>query len=152
MKKRICILTFVLIIACNLACTAQIPEAINYQAVARNQNGQPLINQSVSFRLSVIEDSIGGNAEYVETHSLITNQFGLCTIQIGLGTVITGLFSQIAWDANTKFLKVEFDPTGGSNFVDMATTQFISVPYSLLSKKSLDTKHSNTLIYLSDGF
>jgi len=53
---------------------------------------------------------------------------------IGNGTGKTGDITTIDWGADTYYLKVEIDKTGGSAYVEMGTTQLLSVPYALHSK------------------
>jgi len=65
------------------------------------------------------------------THTTTTNQFGLFTLQIGNGTVVSGDFTTINWGANTHYAKVEMDETGGTNYQLMGTSQLLSVPYAL---------------------
>jgi hypothetical protein len=113
---------------------AQAPEAIKYQSVARNLAGQTINNTQISVRLSIIDQTSTGITLYDETHSPTTNEFGLFSINIGTGTNVTGDFSTIDWGTNDKFLKVEADFLGGTNFVEMGTSQLLSVPYALYAK------------------
>ncbi|MBI5217420.1 MAG: hypothetical protein HY958_00625 [Bacteroidia bacterium] len=117
---------------------AQSPQLINYQAVARNTGGQLIVNQNISVRISILSGSPTGTAEYSETHSVATNQFGIFNIQIGGGTVVSGSFAAISWSVALHFVKVEADETGGSNYQFLGTSQLISVPYSLYAEKSGD--------------
>ena len=110
---------------------AQTPQAFKYQAVARDNAGNVLANQNVSFQISILEGSTSGAAVYVETHDTITNEFGLVNLEIGNGTPIIGTFTVIDWAGNLKFLEVEIDPAGGSNYTSMGTSQLLSVPYAL---------------------
>jgi hypothetical protein len=62
----------------------------------------------------------------------MTNQFGLFTTALGTGTQVgSATFSSIIWATNPKFLQVEIDPTGGTSYIDMGTTQLNAVPYAL---------------------
>ena len=112
---------------------SQTPQAFNYQAVARDNNGNVLTNQKVSFRISLLQGSTTGSEIYCETHIDSTNQFGLVNLKIGNGTVLTGDFSTIDWSTGGYFLMVEMDETGGTSYQEMGTTQLLSVPYSLHS-------------------
>lgn len=76
---------------------AQAPQKINYQAVARNASGIPLINQNIGVRISILDGSVSGTAVYVETHSITTNNLGLFNLAIGGGTPQTGTFNIIDW-------------------------------------------------------
>lgn len=110
---------------------AQVPQGISYQAVAFNGSGNPVVSGTVSVRLSILDNSASGTTLYTETHSKNTNAQGLFNLVIGQGTLVSGNFNTINWRVNTKFLKVEMDATGGSNFTLVGSTQLLSVPYAL---------------------
>jgi hypothetical protein len=113
---------------------AQSPAAFKYQAVARNAAGAVLPNKGVSFRISILEGNETGMAVMRETHAATTNEFGLVSLDIGKGTFISGGISGIDWGKASHFLKIEMDPTGGTNYTLMGTTQLLSVPYALHAK------------------
>jgi hypothetical protein len=118
---------------------AQVPQSVCYQAVATDQSGRELIGQSVRVRISILKTTASGTEEWIETHNASTDGFGLFDLQIGLGTRTGGAqtqFSNIKWGADKHFLKVEIDPTGGTNFVTMGTSQMVSVPYALFADKA----------------
>ncbi|MBP7389930.1 MAG: hypothetical protein KA841_05970, partial [Chitinophagales bacterium] len=58
---------------------AQVPQAVNYQAVARDAFGNPYTNKNISVRITITEGIAPGFTDYQETHTAITNQFGLFT-------------------------------------------------------------------------
>ncbi len=115
---------------------AQVPQAIPYQAVARDNASNLIINQLVSIRISIHDATAGGTVIFKETHSPTTNSLGLFTINIGQGTVVSGTFAGIDWSTNNKFMQVELDATGGVTYVDMGTQQILSVAYSFYSSKA----------------
>jgi hypothetical protein len=84
MKKYIN--TFIFLV-CAFAAFAQAPQKFNYQAVARNAQGSPLINQLVTIRASILAGSPSGNTVYSEIHSATTSTSGLFTLSIGGGVV-----------------------------------------------------------------
>jgi hypothetical protein len=110
---------------------AQAPQKFAYQGVARNASGNPIVSQTVSIRASVLDAAPTGTVQYSETHSVVTNAMGLFNIEIGAGVLVSGSFTAITWEAGAKFMKVEFDPTGGSTYTLVGTTQILSVPYAL---------------------
>ncbi len=136
MKKICSLLLFVLVFS---GLFAQAPDRINYQAVARN-NGQ-LYSGDVSVRFVVHESTSNGNIvyeeEYANSNSLLANQYGLFSTEIGGGTLVSGSWSAINWGVNPYFLevKISFDKTG-SNYQSTGTSQFVSVPYALYAKTS----------------
>lgn len=109
---------------------AQVPDVFNYQAVVRDNSGEVVANQNVSFRISVLQGSESGTNIYAETHTIITNAYGLVNLKIGEGTPVSGVFSPDGWGATSHFLKVEIDPAGGSAFALLGTSELLSVPYA----------------------
>lgn len=130
MQKKLLILGLAIVLS--FAAFSQSPNKINYQAVARDASGNILANQSVSFRLSILQGNAAtGNILYVESHALTTNQYGLVNLAIGGGSVLAGSMSTINWGQGPFFVKVELDATGGTSFVVMGTSELISVPFAL---------------------
>jgi hypothetical protein len=114
--------------------SAQVPQAFSYQTIAFNAAGTPIANGNVALRVSILENSATGTVLYTETHNKTTNAKGLVNLNIGQGTATTGTFGGINWGANTKFVKVEMDPAGGSNYTNVGVNQLMSVPYAQVSK------------------
>lgn len=133
MKKFYFLLAFIL---CLQVANSQVPQQMNYQAVARNAQGTALANQSVEVRFTIRD---GSNLLYQETDTTTTNQFGLFTTQIGGGVVISGTFNTIGWAGGDKTLQVELSLNGGNTYTDMGTQPLVSVPYALYAQTSGNT-------------
>lgn len=123
---------------------SQIPQGINYQAVARDANGNELTNSNLGVRITLHSGSATGPQIYQETFtfgSIVTNEFGLFTVAIGTGTPSgTFNFSSINWGASGSiFLQVEIDPDN-AGFRDMGATQLWSVPFALYANSSGGTQ------------
>ena len=112
---------------------AQAPQKMSYQAVIRNSSNALVTNQAVGMRISILQGSSTGTALYIETQTPTTNANGLASIEIGGGTVVSGNFSTIDWANGPYFVKTETDPTGGTNYSIMGTSQLMSVPYALFA-------------------
>jgi uncharacterized protein (TIGR02145 family) len=112
-------------------CMAQAPQGIPYQAIARNASGVAIANTAVKVRFSIRDSIATGAIKYQEAHNPTTSALGLFSVNVGMGTVVSGTFSGINWGKNSKFLQVEMDPAGGSSYTDIGTTQMMSVPYAL---------------------
>ena len=110
---------------------AQAPERINYQAVARNtQTGTELVNEDIFLSAQVRQGGPNGAIIYQESHAnVVTDEFGLFSIQVGGGNVITGNFSQIPWSDGNIWLQVDVD--AGQGLQNAGAMQFLSVPYAL---------------------
>ncbi|KPE51740.1 beta strand repeat-containing protein [Chryseobacterium indologenes] len=115
---------------------AQAPEKMSYQAVMRNGSGQLLTNQSIAVKVSVLEGSPAGTLVYSERLTGNTNMNGLISLEIGTGTVLSGVFSTINWPSGNYYLKTETDPAGGTNYTITGTSQLLSVPYAMYAKSA----------------
>jgi hypothetical protein len=115
---------------------------LNFQGVARTSNNVILASQAITIKLSILEGSATGTAEYTEIRKVMTNAQGLFTAVIGdTGAISTlGNFTTINWKLSPKFLKIEMDAAAGTNFITMGTTQFQYVAYAHFAK-SVDAEN-----------
>jgi|GEM_PF-5247617 len=113
---------------------AQAPQAINYQAVARNASGQQLVNTNLGLQFTFLQGSPSGTVVYRETFNVTSNLLGLYNIQLGTGAPQTGTFNTINWASGPYFVEVGLDPNGGTTYNTMGTSQLISVPYALYAE------------------
>lgn len=125
---------------------AQSPQSFNYQAVVRDNTGNPLANKAVNFRISILDNNINGTIQYQEIHNPVSNQFGMVVLEIGKGAVSQGNFSNITWANGSKFLRVELDINGGNAYTVIGSQQLLSVPYALYAEKS-GNGSANSLTY-----
>jgi trimeric autotransporter adhesin len=120
-----------------IAAVAQVPQSFKYQSVARNASGNPVASANIGVRISIHELTATGTVVYKETHTAVTNTFGLFTISVGGGTVVSGNFSTIAWGTGSKFIEVEADFAGGTSYTSMGVSQLLSVPYALYAASGI---------------
>jgi len=103
--------TFIVILTITaLSCTSlfsQAPQAFKYQAVARDEAGNILPNWDIGLKISIVENGSEGQAVYIETQMVTSNLYGLISLVIGEGEVITGDFKLISWGKNRYFIKLE---------------------------------------------
>ena len=136
---------------------SQVPEKFNYQGVLRNSTGDLVENTDITVKLSILQGSSTGLVQYSESHNVSTNDYGLFTVQVGAGTLLSGSFTSIDW-SNEMYLKTEVANPAGGSLVDFGIIQLISVPYSLYSKKA-ETANSaliagelnNNIFYFTDS-
>ena len=91
-------------------------QSVTYNGIAINAAGQRVTSSPISLRLSVHNGSATGTAMYVETQSATTDGTGVFTVRVGQGSVVTGTFGSINWGLNVHYLKVEMDPSAGTNY------------------------------------
>lgn len=124
----------VLALLISVSASAQAPKGINYQGVARDNEGKPIASKTISVRISILQNSAQGTVEYAETHNPQTNPFGLFTLVIGQGTITSGNFAFVSWAIGNKWLQIEIDPTGGSSYQLAGSQQLMSVPYAFYAE------------------
>lgn len=114
---------------------AQAPQQFNYQAVIRDQHGQPITNKSIQLRLRIRNGGANGAAHYTEVRTVTTNEFGLVTVAVnGPGADSQqGSIALVDWGNGTKFLQVEVDHDKDGVFTDMGATQILSAPYAMFA-------------------
>ena len=132
-KKYIFIAAMLVLV---LSAKAQIPQQLNYQGIARNASGEPISTHVITVRLSIIDSASNGIVTYQETKTVSTNYVGLFTIVIGApgGINVIGTIASINWSTGKKYIKLEIDPNGGSNFSLVGMNQLQSVPFALAAE------------------
>jgi len=141
MKKLYLLFSFSLL---GLLISAQVPDGFNYQAVARDGSGNPLINKTIQVKISILTDTTGfyanGTGTYLweEQQAAKTNSSGLFTLTIGktTATKVQGTaasFSAIDWKQTPLFLGIKVQPPSSSTWKYMGTSPLLSVPYAKVS-------------------
>lgn len=147
--KNILFTIFILVVGFQVS--SQSPNAFQYQAILRNAEGLPWVNQAVSLRISILSDTIQNIIEYIEIQYVMTDNTGRINLQIGKGNSQTGAISEINWGVGDHFIRIEFDPNGGSNFVMAGQSQLLSVPYALFAGDGGTEYFSGEGIIISDN-
>jgi uncharacterized protein (TIGR02145 family) len=140
--KKSMLLLVALFIFTSVTLMAQSPQKINFQSIVRNTSGVIFSNKTLSFKISILSDSIIGTQVYSETHSSTTDAIGLVSLQIGSGTALSGSFATINWGNASHFIKLEADFNGGNTYVTLGTQELMSVPYAMYASKT-DTNSLN---------
>jgi hypothetical protein len=110
-----------------LTLSAQPPALIPYQAIARDAAGNAVLNQNISLRFSIHDQTITGTVVWYEAQTVLSSPLGVVVTSLGSVSDL----SSVNWANGDKFLQVEMDITGGTNYSDMGTQQMMSVPYAL---------------------
>lgn len=120
---------FVFIFVC-LTINSQAPESFRYQALLKSSDGSPRASVAVVVKIDILKGSTTGTSVYTESHNVTTTSTGLINLDLGGGTPSNGTFAAIDWSAGPYFVQITVDGTL------MGTSQLLSVPYSLYSKKA----------------
>jgi hypothetical protein len=124
--------------------SAQVPQTFNYQGIARDAGGNVLPNRRIGVELSVLDGGPTGTVVYSETFTDTTNAFGLFSMPVGGGTVVSGSFAGINWAIGNKYLQTAIDLSGGTSYSLSGTTQLLSVPYALYAQNAVVGASSNS--------
>ena len=131
MNKVLLVATAILFVLVSIAQAP--PQKMNYQAVVRDNSGQPVATGTpVSLRFTIHDQTAGGAVVYNETNNTTANQFGLVNVQIGT----FGTLAVVNWANGGKYLQVEVDVNNSGTYTNMGTSQLISVPYALFAGNS----------------
>ena len=141
MKKSMLLLVAFFIFT-SVALKAQSQQKINFQSIVRNTSGVIVSNKSVNFKITILSGSTNGEPVFSETHLKTTDAIGLVSLQIGSGTLASGVFSSIGWGNTLHFIKLEADFSGGNTYVTLGTQELMSVPYAMYAAKT-DTSSLN---------
>lgn len=112
---------------------AQVPQAFSYQGIARDAAANPIVNQTIGLRLSILKNSPTGISVYTETHQTSTTALGLFNLKVGKGTASSNTFTDLDWSSGRHYLQIELDERGGTNYKLIGTNELLSVPYALHS-------------------
>lgn len=123
--KKFSIVLF-LAILCSVA-HAQVQRGFSFQGYARNENGAAYANQRITVQFSIYVKN--ASAEYTETHSPTTDEYGLFQLFVGSGTVATGNFNNLNFIGKDYWLKVEVK-NATSSYATVSDAQLAAVPYA----------------------
>ena len=144
---------FIFIVGLNSINAQSYPKLVNYQAIASDLNGDPLVQQDIEVQISIIETSPNGTISFQEDHQATTNNSGLFTLLIGAGDPTangtSNVFGGIGWETGVYYLNVKININDGNGFQDLGTQQLVAVPYAFQAKKA-ETVMYPTLSTLAD--
>jgi hypothetical protein len=138
MKTKLFLTSLLSFIFCLLS--SQIPQGINYQAVARSNAGA-IMNTALQVKASILSDTLAPVIVWEELHSAVkTNGSGVFGIVIGTGTKQAGsasTFSDVDWTKTPLYLKIQIYYQGAWKY--MGSSKLWSVPFSMVSGKTISS-------------
>lgn len=133
---------------------AQTNKGINFQGIARDNNGYILANKSINIRISIKADTLSSKIEYQEITPITTNVLGLFNIVVGATEtnkiISAGPFENINWSKADKYLQIEIDTVGDLSFIYMGTQKINYVPYSFYAE-NVSAENINGVIGITQG-
>ncbi len=139
-KKKQTIWVFTVIFICltfNLSTSAQ--NFINYQAIIRDNDGNPVNQKPIQATFSILHKNETGSPVWKEEQNTTSSNLGLVTFRIGtsknLVTNNIDSLHHINWGNGPYYLKVEIGIDRESK-IHFGTTQIVSVPYALYASRA----------------
>lgn len=108
--------------------TAQ-SNAIDYQAVLTDIDGEVLKNVSAEVKVDIIQ---GSAAVYTEVHDITTGSAGQITLGIGEGNATFMTMNDIDWSENS-YIDLAVKPEGLTTYLSQGQRDILSVPYALFA-------------------
>lgn len=145
--------------------TTKIPQFVNFQAVARGEDGKAWANQNIEVLTIIRDGGILGNVVFCKSYAKTTNAFGAFSLQInkdiaqsnpsecaGASTVA---FEEVKWEGGNKWLEVRYRPIIGGATISLDPVEIASSFYALAARKAEEltyinpagAQQGNTLIY-----
>jgi hypothetical protein len=139
---------------------AQPPPGLPMQTVAKDPLGNPAKNRKVYIKVEIRQARINGTVIWEEAFETTTNEDGVYTIIVGMGTkrssVPAGMTSiaQIDWGNGPFFFnqKLAVSPSvpaawwlPADNYVDLGTIQMMSVPFAMYAGNASVTNVTQSL-------
>ena len=103
---------------------------INFQALARDAAGKPLVNQQVAVRIAFSSRGGAPETHYSELHQVYTDALGLFNLTAGAGQPVQGQFSDIPWSGQQIWMDVALQWSSAIGFDWMQSVQLRAVPYA----------------------
>lgn len=138
--KNICLklssILFVLLLTITGA-FSQVPDGFSYQAIARDNSGNPLSETNLDVRIAILSSISPLIVIWEEEHAVSTNNFGLFTLTVGTSAFKTNgslnSFSEIDWSIGEYYIRPSVKESSGSwQILDASRIQ--SVPFSIATK------------------
>lgn len=135
-------------LAIQLHLLAQMPQAINFQAIARDAKGALISNKYIGLQLTILDGADGGKAIYQETHGPETNSYGSFALLIGTGksqNIPLGVsFEDIPWYTGKKYMKLDFETEPKQTFeIPLGIIELATVPYAFSAQSVANIRDQN---------
>jgi hypothetical protein len=129
MKKVLYIITLCLFFTSALN-AQKVPQGMKYQAVARDQFGDVIIDQSITLKIQLTNGLQPTQVYYSEVHQVSTNQFGLFSFVVGEGIAEKGSFADIPWDTENIWMDIALKTKDETQFTSITNSKLLAVPYA----------------------
>lgn len=127
-----------------LSYSQSVPQGINYQAVARDNDGEIIAEKEVELKVRLLTVKNEEDIFYEELHTVKTNKLGLFTVIIGKGQPISGEFKKTPWKEEEIWVNVDIKYEGQAAFTPITNSKLYTVPYAFVAGEVMDPSDNDT--------
>lgn len=124
------------------------PSGFDYQAVLRNEFGNPVVNTDLDSRIGLYTGASNEILVWEEIQLTSTNSDGYYQLLIGDGTPtdqgLVNDFDAINWSGGDYSIKIEIDH--GQGYEDFGLNQLYSVPFAYYAKQAENQLYLNNMV------
>lgn len=137
-------LPIVLLLICILSADAQnqIPAGMQYQAIARDNDGIIRAKEELTVKAELLVIDPEEQIVYEELHHVTSGDFGLMTITIGEGKNASGKLSELPWERHI-WIRISIKDEKSEAFQLVTTSKLYSVPYAFYAASAGSIKESS---------
>jgi hypothetical protein len=107
-----------------------IPQGMKYQGVARDLTGNVLSGKEISLKINLKSNFSEPITHYIETHNITTNEFGLFSVTVGEGSILSGEFSKVPWSTENIWMEIGVKEKGQTDYTIISDSKLLAVPYA----------------------
>lgn len=139
LNKIVILLSIVLSVWNDAVAQTNIPQLVNFQAVARDDKNQPIIKKPIQIKLIILQGGSKGTPVYGAIYEDSTNEYGEFTRLLGSDPTysipnIPTNFTAIPWQKGDMWVSIEYKGNIAGSFKSIGLFQYLSQPYSFASK------------------
>lgn len=105
---------------------------LQYHTIATDSSGVVHISQTISLRISIMQDNKNNQVIYCEKFTITSDTMGVVSFTFGNGTLVSGDINSINW-GGTNVAKLEVDPNAGNNFAEIGYSEVNTTTYLLVT-------------------
>jgi hypothetical protein len=107
-----------------------IPQGMKYQGVARDITGNLMSGREILLKINLKSNLAEPVSHYIETHTITTNEFGLFSVTVGDGAVLSGEFAAVPWSSENIWMEIAVKEKGEADFTKISDSKLLAVPYA----------------------
>ncbi len=151
MKNHWLLSLFIVCLFVHYSVIAQDSSRYSYKMIALDKSGNPICNDNLKVRLSIISDFSSGITDYQEQFNLKSDNKGLLILKIGTGIERIGKLQIPFHSGNNSFLKIEiYDEMDNAFWISSFGQLFSSEEQDINSGHYIGEKFGGGIVFYID--